>query len=113
MARPNRPHILLFGLLLILGYLLPASASASNCDRPWAYSFGRNFHSQLGNNGTIKQTTPVAVTTSGVLDGLDITAVAAGGSFSLVLSGDDLFLNDPEGVATSSFCFIIRYLEST
>jgi alpha-tubulin suppressor-like RCC1 family protein len=51
-----------------------------------AYCWGWNAWGQLGNNSTVNSTAPVAVTTSGVLSGITLTQVAAGGLHSCALS---------------------------
>ncbi len=50
------------------------------------FAFGNNSNGALGDGTTTWRNTPVAVCTSGVLIGLTITAIAAGGWHSLVLS---------------------------
>ena len=52
------------------------------------YTWGENFQGQLGDGTTTRRTTAVAVTTSGVLDGVTIVAIAAGQHHSLALSSD-------------------------
>ena len=50
------------------------------------YSWGYNASGQLGDGTTTDRTTPVAVTTSGVLSGKTITAISAASTFSAVLA---------------------------
>jgi len=50
------------------------------------YSFGYNGWGQLGDDTWIENNNPVTVDTSEVLNGKTITAIAAGGYHSLVLS---------------------------
>ena len=50
------------------------------------FSFGYNSNGQLGDGTTTQRNIPVAVSTSGVLNGLNITAIAGGYYHSLVLS---------------------------
>ena len=52
-----------------------------------AYCWGWNAWGQLGNNSTVNSTAPVAVSTSGVLSGLTVTQVTAGGLHSCALAG--------------------------
>ena len=60
----------------------------------WAYqspaAWGRNSAGQLGNGSTIDSSTPVAVTSTGVLAGKAVVAVAAGQSHSLALCADGM-----------------------
>jgi alpha-tubulin suppressor-like RCC1 family protein/phosphodiesterase/alkaline phosphatase D-like protein len=51
-------------------------------------AWGRNSTGQLGNNSLANSTVPVRVDQSGALAGKRITAIAAGGSHSLVLCSD-------------------------
>ncbi len=51
------------------------------------FSFGKNYYGQLGDNSNTNSNIPVAVYSSGVLNGHVITAIAAGDYHSLVLSG--------------------------
>jgi alpha-tubulin suppressor-like RCC1 family protein len=51
-------------------------------------AWGRNSSGQLGNNSTTQSTVPVAVTSSGVLSGRTVVAIAAGGAHSLALCSD-------------------------
>ena len=53
-----------------------------------AYSWGNNGNGQLGNNSTTSSSVPVAVTTTGVLSGKTLVAIAAGGVHSLALAND-------------------------
>jgi len=50
------------------------------------FSFGWNSNGQLGDGTKIERNIPVAVDTSDVLNGHNITAIAAGEFHSLVLS---------------------------
>jgi len=50
------------------------------------FAFGSNNLGQLGDGTFIERKAPVAVNTSGVLNGLTIIAIAAGNQHSLVLS---------------------------
>ncbi len=51
-----------------------------------AYAWGANDKGQLGNNSKKESLVPVAVDTSGILSGKNITRVSAGGNFSMALS---------------------------
>ena len=51
-----------------------------------AYCWGLNSNGQLGNNSTTQRTTPVAVSTSGVLGGVTLTQITAGANFTCALS---------------------------
>ena len=53
-----------------------------------ACSWGDNTDGQLGNNSTTDSKVPVAVTSSGVLSGKTVVAVAAGSDHSLALCSD-------------------------
>ena len=70
-------------LLAIAAFLLPARAQAQ-----LAYAWGDNSYGQLGNNSTTNSSVPVAVTATGALNGLSVTAVAAGGNHSLALANN-------------------------
>jgi len=59
------------------GYFDTCALSAAGA----AYCWGYNATGQLGNNSAIQSTVPVAVSTSGVLSGLTLTEITAGGSF--------------------------------
>lgn len=54
-----------------------------------AYCWGYNNYGQLGDNTVTQRTTPVAVSTAGVLDGRSVTSISAGASVSCVV-GDSL-----------------------
>jgi prepilin-type N-terminal cleavage/methylation domain-containing protein len=55
-----------------------------------AYCWGRNSDGQLGDNSTSQRLTPVAVNTSGVLNGKNISLIKAGESQACVVSSDNL-----------------------
>lgn len=52
------------------------------------YSWGDNTYGQLGIGSTTQQNSPVAVSTSGVLSGKTIVAIAVGGRLSMVLDSN-------------------------
>ena len=52
------------------------------------YTWGYNNYGQLGNNSTTTSYVPVAITTTGVLAGKTIIAIAGGSSHSLALASD-------------------------
>ena len=52
------------------------------------YGWGENSYGELGNNATTGTNVPVAVTTSGVLAGKTIIAIASGGYTSMALASD-------------------------
>ena len=52
------------------------------------YAWGDNASGQLGDNSTTRRDAPVAVDTSGVLNGKTITQIAAGYDYSLALDSD-------------------------
>jgi alpha-tubulin suppressor-like RCC1 family protein len=52
------------------------------------FAWGRNFDGELGDNTATQRNVPVAVSTSDVLAGKTVIAVAAGGSHSLALCSD-------------------------
>lgn len=52
------------------------------------YTWGRNYHGQLGIGNTTDKNLPAAVTTSGALLGKNIKKVDAGSDFSMVLTSD-------------------------
>ncbi len=52
------------------------------------YAWGSNSSGQLGDGTTTSSATPVQVDTSGVLDGVEVTAVAAGRDFTLAIGAD-------------------------
>ncbi len=67
--------------------LWPSSATAQV-----VYAWGENFYAQLGNGSTAQSNVPVAVSTAGALSsGQTVTAVAAGGIFSLALANGQIF----------------------
>src|ERR1044071_645670 len=51
------------------------------------YCWGNNQNGQLGNNSITESHVPVAVSTSGVLAGVDLTQLSNGGGFTCGLSG--------------------------
>jgi alpha-tubulin suppressor-like RCC1 family protein len=51
-----------------------------------AYCWGRNNNGQLGNNSTTYSLVPVAVDTSGVLNGLTVTQIDGGGNHTCALA---------------------------
>jgi alpha-tubulin suppressor-like RCC1 family protein len=51
-----------------------------------AFCWGSNNYGQLGNNNTANSKVPIAVDTTGLLDGKTVTAVTAGGNHSVVLA---------------------------
>ena len=53
-----------------------------------AFAWGLNDSGQLGNNSSTNTNLPFAVTSSGILSGKIVTAVAAGSSHSLALCSD-------------------------
>jgi alpha-tubulin suppressor-like RCC1 family protein len=52
------------------------------------YAWGENDYGQLGNNSSTNNSTPMAVTNTGVLAGKTVVAVAAGGDHSVALCSD-------------------------
>ncbi len=58
------------------------------CSDGTVIAWGYNVFGQLGNNSTTQSTVPVAVTTSGVLAGKTVSAVAAGQYHSLAVCSD-------------------------
>ena len=64
------------------------SFSLALCSDGTLAAWGANNAGQLGNNSTADSYMPVAVTTFGALAGKTVTAIAAGGSFSLALCSD-------------------------
>jgi alpha-tubulin suppressor-like RCC1 family protein len=56
-----------------------------------AYAWGLNPDGELGNASTTDSNVPVAVSTSGVLAGKTVTAVAAGGYHSLAVANGQVF----------------------
>ena len=48
-----------------------------------AYCWGSNWYGGLGNNSTVDSTVPVAVSTSGVLNGKTVTAISAAGAYQV------------------------------
>jgi len=55
-----------------------------------AYCWGSNSDGALGNSSTVDSATPVAVTTTGVLNGKTIQDIASGGVFSCALTTDNI-----------------------
>jgi len=72
---------------LNINFLFPYSL-VPNAANGQVYSFGSNTYGQLGDGSWATQYSPVAVDTSGVLNGTTITAISAGYYHSLVLSGE-------------------------
>ena len=66
----------------------------SSCDQ--VFSFGYNGNGQLGDGTNTDSNIPVAVSTSGVLNGKTITAISAG-YHSLVLSCENVGVSDLSG----------------
>ena len=64
------------------------SHSLALCSDGTLVAWGDNGHGQLGNNSFAASNVAVLVDTSGVLGGKTITAIAAGGSNSMVLCSD-------------------------
>jgi alpha-tubulin suppressor-like RCC1 family protein len=64
------------------------SHSLALCANGTVAAWGSNYYGQLGNNGTNDSKVPVAVSTSGVLSGRSVVAIAAGTSHSLALCAD-------------------------
>jgi hypothetical protein len=62
--------------------------SLALCSDGTVVSWGENFTGQLGNNNTTSRTTPGAVSTTGILSGKVVVAVAAGSDHSLALCSD-------------------------
>ena len=62
--------------------------SLALCSDGTVVTWGFNSNGQLGNGSTTQSTVPVAVSTSGVLSGKTVIAVAAGTSHSLALCTD-------------------------
>lgn len=54
------------------------------------YSWGNNYYGQLGNGTNTNSSIPVTVSTSGILNGKKIVAIAAGEYHNLALSSDGL-----------------------
>ncbi len=61
------------------------SHSLALCTDGTVYAWGSNSEGQLGNTSLTNSLVPVAVTTSGVLSGKTVVAIAAGGSHSVAL----------------------------
>ena len=63
------------------------------------YCWGSNVHGQLGNSNNTNSSSPVAVTTSGVLSGKFVTQVAVGAEHSCALANGQAFCwgYNPEG----------------
>lgn len=55
------------------------------------YTWGANGSGQLGNNSSTGNTTPVTVSTAGVLGTQTVTAVAGGGSYNLALANGKVY----------------------
>jgi len=55
-----------------------------------AYCWGSNAYGQLGNNSTIDSTTPVAVSTAGVLSGKTFKSISAGYYATCAVASDNL-----------------------
>jgi len=70
----------------IVGALLPVLGCAVQAASP--YAWGNNSYGQLGDGTIINRTLPVAVDTSGALLGKTVTAIATGGSHTVVLTSD-------------------------
>ena len=62
--------------------------SLALCSDGTVAAWGANYFGQLGNNSTTNSSVPVAVTTTGVLAGKTVVAVAAGSAHSLALCSD-------------------------
>jgi alpha-tubulin suppressor-like RCC1 family protein len=65
-----------------------ASHSLALCSDGTVTAWGANTDGQLGNNSTVSSSVPVAVTTSGVLNGKTVIAIAGGYSHNLALCSD-------------------------
>jgi alpha-tubulin suppressor-like RCC1 family protein/signal transduction histidine kinase len=55
-----------------------------------AYCWGYNGYGQLGNNSTTQSTVPVAVVTTGVLNGKTVSSITAGANHTCVVASDNL-----------------------
>jgi alpha-tubulin suppressor-like RCC1 family protein len=62
--------------------------SLALCSDGTVASWGDSRNGQLGNNTTVNSSVPVAVTTTGVLSGKTVAAIAAGGSHNMVRCSD-------------------------
>ena len=62
--------------------------SLALCSDGTLAAWGENGQGQLGNNSTTQSLVPVAVTSSGVLSGKTVIAIAGGGSHSLALCSE-------------------------
>jgi alpha-tubulin suppressor-like RCC1 family protein len=62
--------------------------SLALCSDGTVFAWGNNFYGQLGNGSPASSNLPVAVTTTGVLAGKFVTAIAAGNQHSLALCSD-------------------------
>jgi len=82
--------VALLVLVLVLGHhpVTGGHQQVFQCDRDGVFSFGSNQFGQLGVDDPPWRETPVAVNASGVLNGQEIVALAAGNTHSLVLSGE-------------------------
>lgn len=56
-----------------------------------AYCWGDNTYGQLGNNSTTNSSTPVAVDTSGVLAGKNVTDIATGGNHTCAIADNQAY----------------------
>jgi alpha-tubulin suppressor-like RCC1 family protein len=71
----------------ITGVFAGGATSCAVASTGEAYCWGEGSLGQLGNGATSDSTTPVAVSTAGVLSGVTLTAVAVGGAVVCALSG--------------------------
>ena len=55
------------------------------------FAWGYNGNGLLGNNSTTNSSIPVAVSTAGVLNGLTVTAIAAGGLHCLAIANGQVY----------------------
>lgn len=72
----------------ITGIAAGSSFSLLKSEDGKVFSFGENNQGQLGDGTNKQRDTAVAVLTSGVLNGTNITFISAGDQHSLVISGD-------------------------